>query len=311
MRALLPARLPTRLPALARLLALGLLLAVVTVVVPDSATPPDDVTVVAMPHARGLDGSDRTVWILAVGSDARPGQDMTRSRGDALQLVGLDTRTGAAASIGIPRDMWVPIPGHGSNRVNAALYFGGPRLLGRTVAAYVGIRPDYVMVTRFTYFEQMIRDIGGITVHNPRAFADEFLKPKGFPAGTIRLGGYDAMAFSRIRHSLPGGDYDRSANQQRVLRGIAARVRQRADQPGFLERGALSVLRHTHADASPAELFTLAQAVAQVQPSRITTCVLRGSFATIGGASVIRPDVAYARRLARAARRDATLPRHC
>ena len=39
-----------------------------------------------------------------MGSDARPGEDMTRTRGDALQLVGINTRTGAATAIGIPRD---------------------------------------------------------------------------------------------------------------------------------------------------------------------------------------------------------------
>ncbi|MCL8024798.1 LCP family protein [Nocardioides bruguierae] len=294
-----------------RLGLLAVVLALVAVLVPDSATPEDEVTVVALPHARGLDTSDRVVWILAVGSDARPGQDMTRSRGDALQMVGIDTRTGAAASIGIPRDSWVPIPGHGSNRVNAALYYGGPQLLGRTVGSFLGLQPDYVMVTRFTFFENMVRDIGGITVSNPRPFADEFLKPKGFKAGRIHLGGYDAHVFSRIRKSLPGGDFDRSANQQRVLRGIAAKVRQRAGQPGFLERGVLSVLRNTRANAAPAELFRLAQAVAQVRPGRISTCVLGGSFATINGASVIRPSYAQARRLANAARRDATLPRGC
>ena len=41
------------------------------------------------------------MWILAVGSDARPGQDMLRRRGDALQLIGINTRTGAATAIGV------------------------------------------------------------------------------------------------------------------------------------------------------------------------------------------------------------------
>ena len=55
------------------------------------------------------------------------------------------------------------------------------------------------------------------------------------------------MAFSRIRHDLPGGDFDRSANQQRVLRGIQGAIRAQADEPGFIERGVLTVLRaHGH-----------------------------------------------------------------
>ena len=101
----------------------------------------------------------------------------------------------------------------------------------------VGITPDYVMVTRFPFFEDMVDDIGGITVSNPRRFTDPNLKKEGFAQGRIRLGGYDAMAFSRIRNDLPGGDFDRSANQQRTLRGIHARIRSEADRPGFIERG--------------------------------------------------------------------------
>ena len=91
-----------------------------------------------------------------VGSDARLGEDMTRTRGDALQLVGVNTRTGAAAAIGVPRDSWVPISGVGSNRVNAALYYGGPQLLGETVGNLIGIQPEYVFVTRFPFFEEMV-----------------------------------------------------------------------------------------------------------------------------------------------------------
>ena len=205
------------------------------------------------------------IWILAVGSDARPGEDMTRSRGDAIQMVGINTRTGAASAIGVPRDSWVPIPGHGSNRVNAGLYFGGPQLMGQTVGNLVGVQPDYVMVTRFPFFENMIDDIGGIYVDNPRPFSDPYLKPKGFKAGPHQAQRYDAMAFSRIRKGLAGGDFDRSANQQRTLRGIHARIRARADEPGFIERGVMTVLRNTATNASPAGLFELAQAVAQVR----------------------------------------------
>ena len=97
------------------------------------------------------------------------------------------------------------IPGVGSNRVNAALYYGGPQLLGQTVGNLVGIQPDYVFVTRFPYFENMVNDIGGITVDNPRPFSDVYLKHEGFEAGMIHLNGYDAMAFSRIRKTLPRG----------------------------------------------------------------------------------------------------------
>ncbi len=292
-----------------RTAVLGLVLAVAAFVVPDSAVQPTDITLVRVRHAEGVDTPRDMVWILAVGSDARPGQDMRRSRGDALQLIGINTRTHAATAIGVPRDSWVPIAGHGSEKINAALYFGGPQLMGRAVGDLVGIQPDYVMVSRFPFFEDMVDDIGGIEVQNPRRFSDPYLYTTGFRAGRIHLNGYGAMAFSRVRKSLPGGDFDRSANQQRTLRGIHAKIRANADRPGFIERGVMTVLQHMATDLPPGELFRLAQAVAQVEPGKITTCVVPGGIGMVGAASVVFPDVGTARRYGDDARRDATIRR--
>jgi polyisoprenyl-teichoic acid--peptidoglycan teichoic acid transferase len=292
-----------------RVLSLGLVLAVAAVLVPDSAPHSEQVALVKVDRAQGIDVDPDVIWILAVGSDARPGEQMTRTRGDALQLIGMNTKTGAATTIGIPRDSWVPIPGYGSSRVNAAMVYGGPQLLGRTVGQLVGVQPDYVFVTRFPFFEDMVDDIGGITVRNPRPFSDSNLLPNGFKAGQVKLNGYGAMAFSRIRKTLPGGDFDRSANQQRVLRGIHAAIRDRAGNPGFVERGVVTVLQHLHTDLGPAELYRLAQAVAQVDPGKITTCVLPGGIGNVGGASVVIPNTATARRYGDLARKDATIER--
>jgi LCP family protein required for cell wall assembly len=267
------------------------------------------VTLVKIDHADGVDLDPDLVWILAVGSDARPGENMTRVRGDALQLVGMDTSTGAATTIGIPRDSYVPIPGLGSDRVNAALTYGGPQLLGETVGNLIGIEPDYVFVTRFPFFEDMVDEIGGIDVRNPRVFSDDNLMPNGFKAGRIHLNGYGAMAFARIRKTLPGGDFDRSANQQIVLRGIHAKIRARAAQPGFIEQGVLSVMKRMHTNVPPGELFRIAQAVAQVDPAKITGCVVQGGIGDVGGASVVLPYVDQARRYGDAARNDATIDR--
>jgi LCP family protein required for cell wall assembly len=290
-----------------RTAALAMVIGLVGVVVPDSAVRPAELSLVKLKGAEGVDVGDDVIWVLAIGSDARPGETMTRTRGDAIQMIGLNTRTGAASSIGIPRDSWVPIPGFGSNRVNASLTFGGPSLMGRTVGNLVGVQPDYVMVTRFPFFENMINDIGGIYVDNPRPFGDEYLKPKPFTKGHIKLNGYNAMAFARIRKSLAGGDFDRSANQQRVLRGIQARIATKADEPGFMERGVMTVMRNMDTNLGPAELFELAQVVAQVDPRKIRTCVVRGSYGNVGGASIIFPNVGQARRYGDAARSDATL----
>lgn len=287
--------------------ALAGILAVCALVVPDSAVKPTDFALVEVQRATAVDVSPDVVWIMAVGSDARPGEDMTRTRGDALQLIGMNTKTGAAAAIGIPRDSYVSIPGVGSDRINAALYYGGPQLMGETVAELTGIEPDYVFVTRFEKFKAMVTSIGGIDVDNPVAFSDTYLKPQGFETGKIHLNGYLALSFARIRKTLLRGDFDRSANQQRVLVGIHAKIRERAAQRGFIEMGVLSAIENMATDASPAELYRLARAAAAVQPSKITNCVVQGGIGDVGGASVVLPYLDQARELGDMARKDATL----
>jgi len=293
---------------------LGAVLAMTLLFLPNASPGIEQAALVEVPHATGVDLSDLgkgVVWILAVGSDARPGEDMTHARGDALQLIGIDAKTGAAADIGIPRDSWVDIPGHGMSKINASLYYGGPKLLGQMIGNLVGIQPSYVFVTRFQWFEDMVDSIGGITVNNPVAFNDSFLKPKGFKTGKIHLNGYDAMAFSRSRHDLIRGDFDRSANQQRVVKGIQEKVRERAGQPGFLAKGVLTVMKDLYTDLPPAELYQLARAVASVDPAKVTNCVVQGGIGTSSdGQSIVLADVGAAHRMADEARNDATIE-HC
>lgn len=286
---------------------LGLVLAVVTVTVPDSTVKAPDMLLVEVERATTVDLNPDVLWILAVGSDARPGEEMTRTRGDALQLVGINTKTGAATAIGIPRDSYVSIPGVGSDRVNAAMYYGGPQLLGETVGNLIGIQPEYVFVTGFRPFRELVQGIGGISVQNPREFSDEYLMDEGFPAGQVQLNGYEALAFSRIRKSLPAGDFDRSANQQRVLRGIYQRIRQEAGTRGFLERGVVSVLANMETNVSPAVLYRIAHAITTLRARKFTTCVLQGAIGNIGGASVVLPYTDQARRYGDEARDDATI----
>ena len=251
------------------------------------------------------------ISILVVGSDARPGEDMTRSRGDALQLVTINTRTHAASIIGVPRDSWVDIPGHGNDKINASLYFGGPQLLGQAVGNLIGVQPKYVFVTQFQKFQAAVNAIGGITIRNPYPFSDDPLKPTGFRAGRIHLTGYNAMAYSRIRHTLPSGDFDRSAHQEIVLKGIQAKVHANAVKPGFIERGVLDAMSHMYTNLPPTELFRLAQVMAQVDPGKVRSCVVQGGIGTSsGGASIVLPFVSEARDMGDQIRQDGTLS-HC
>jgi polyisoprenyl-teichoic acid--peptidoglycan teichoic acid transferase len=289
---------------------LALVLTLAALVMPDPSIRTGPVTLVKVDSAQGVDGPDDVVWILTLGSDAREGQPPLRSRADAIQMIGVNLRTGAGSIIGIPRDSWVPIPGHGSNRINAAFTYGGPQLMASTVEDLVGVQPDYVFTTTFVGFKAMIDSLGGVTVHSRLAFTDDNMEGE-IERGANRLNGWQSLFFGRARHFLPRGDFDRSANQQELLRAIVREIRAKQDEPGFMERGALSVMKHLYTDLSPTELYQLGQAATGIDPARLRGCVLNGSFGTVGGASIIFPDTAQARRLAAEAEDDGTFDGGC
>lgn len=296
--------------AVRRVVVLAVLLVVTALVVPPSSVRHSDATLVAVDTARAVDHPRSVVWVLCLGSDARPGQGLLTERADAIQLVGLNLDTGAGTMIGIPRDSYVEIPGHGRNKINASMTYGGPQLMADSVAGLVGVRPDYVFTTGFLGFRAMVRAIHGVTVDSKFAFSDP-IRPQGYVEGRNRLNPYQALIFGRVRHPLPRGDFDRSANQQELLRSILRKVRTHQSDAGYLEHGLLAAVTNMNTNVGPARLYRLAQAVTGIEPRRLRGCVIQGPTGYAGAASVVYPDVAQARRLGDDARADGTLDGGC
>jgi polyisoprenyl-teichoic acid--peptidoglycan teichoic acid transferase len=298
-------RFPTR-----RVVVLAVVLAIAALVMPPATERHTDASLVRVQTAQAVDHPRNVVWVLCLGSDARPGQRLTGTRADAIQLVGLNLKTGAGTMIGIPRDSYVDIRGHGRNKINASMFFGGPQLMADSVGRLVGVRPDYVFTTGFLGFRGMVRAIGGVTVHSKFSFSDP-IRPRGYHRGVNKLNPFQALIFGRVRHPLPRGDFDRSANQQELLRSILRKVRAHQQQPGFMERGVLASVKNMNTDLAPSELYRLAQAVTAIKPGKLKGCVVQGPTGNAGGASVVFASVAQARRIGNDARKDATLNHGC
>src|SRR4051794_14127841 len=107
--------------------------------------------------------------VLVLGSDARPkgtkepgastiGQ---ASRSDTILLMRIGG--GKNATLSIPRDTVVNIPGHGQDKINAAYAIGGPALAIRTVEQFLGIDVNHLVEVNFDNFPQLIDALGGIT----------------------------------------------------------------------------------------------------------------------------------------------------
>jgi LCP family protein required for cell wall assembly len=172
------------------------------------------------------------VHVLAVGSDARSGQVVDQCRGDALHVIGVDSKA-VGGMVGIPRDSWVPISGGGTSKINSALVYSGINGLVSTVAHTSGLSIDGYVLTGFKGFRGMVRNLGGI-LFVARSSLKSVDGVKILRPGTNRLTDTTALALARERHHLSNGDFGRSANQGLLIR--AGMLMAKKAGPGELSR---------------------------------------------------------------------------
>ena len=182
--------------------------------------------------------------MLVIGSDARPDQAVESQRADAIHIVAINPAEHQATIVGIPRDAFVDIPGQGQNKINAALFFGGPELVVETVEELTGLRMDYWAMTGFASFEAMVDDVDGLVVDVPFAMSDEASRAF-FEPGVQTLDGDNALAFARNRHDLPSGDFGRSEDQGLLMVSALAQLKKEFNQdPARLLAWVASFVRH-------------------------------------------------------------------
>jgi LCP family protein required for cell wall assembly len=221
--------------------------------------------------------------VLAIGSDARPQQRVDGQRADALHIVGVDAK-GVGGIVGIPRDSWMPLASGGTNKVNAALAFGGAKGTSRTVANYSGVQIDGYVMTGFKGFRAMVNDMGGI-----RFVASQVMRSSHgttlLKKGVNVLRGEPALNVARERKTLPNGDFGRSANQGRlILAGLTmAQKGGAAKLPKYLT----AMGPHIHTDLSAAQILNLSAAALVTNPAKVPSKVTPGGVGTRGGQSVV------------------------
>jgi len=128
--------------------------------------------------------------------------------------------------LSIPRDLKASIPGHGTNRINAAYVFGGPDLLVETVQQETGIPINHYVEIDFGGFGKVVDSLGGVTMDFPAAARDG-KSGLEVEAGTQTLNGEMAVAYARSRRyevyenggwtGTSGGDIARTQRQQEIL----------------------------------------------------------------------------------------------
>lgn len=157
-----------------------------------------------------------TLNYVLMGTDSRD-IETDRGRSDALMLVHVSGDRDAVYIISYPRDMWVPIPDHGTAKINAAYAYGGMALTVRTMEDLNQVPIDHVALTNFDGFRDMTTSLGGVTLENPHPSNSGGFD---FPTGQITVEGDQALAYVRERYQLPGGDFDRAERQRLVVQAI-------------------------------------------------------------------------------------------
>jgi LCP family protein required for cell wall assembly len=237
-------------------------------------------------HVPVLDGSE-PIFVLLIGSDARPGEEVAELRADSIHIVAVNPAKSKMTIVGFPRDSLVPIPGFGTTKINEAMVSGGPELMLQTVEDLTGITMDYWALTGFQGFDAMITQVGGLTMDVPFSVVDSEAEAN-IPAGRQQLTGEDALAFARARHSLPSGDFGRSENQGRlIIAALAQLKREFTKDPSRLLVWIGAGLRNAQSDVPLDELMSLAFTATTVNPKRVVNIVLPGSVGMSGTASIV------------------------
>lgn len=235
-------------------------------------------------YVPSIEGST-PIFVLVLGSDARPGTETEKGLADSIHILGISPADRKATLFGIPRDSYVPIASGGTNKINMAMSAGGVENQIATVENLTGITISYYALTRFEGISQAVNELGGVTIDAPIAFQGY---ANYFPEGVQTLKGPMSLEYSRTRKSLASGDFQRSIHQGVVIQGaLRTFAKAFADDSGALYAWLGAGLRHVQTSLSLDELTDLALLSTALKAKSVTNLVAIGGTASIGGTSVV------------------------
>jgi LCP family protein required for cell wall assembly len=179
--------------------------------------------IVWLPGAFAWEGD--AIHLLLIGEDA---SDAGNGRSDTMMLAQIVPATGQIRLVSFLRDTYLPIPGHGYDRLNAAYVYGGRELLCQTLTGVFGVRIDRTAKVDFAAMAGIVDRMGGVELEVSEAerkalnnILNNYCKERAIDpqplaeSGLVQMNGIQALSYSRVR-SLDS-DFVRVSRQQKVL----------------------------------------------------------------------------------------------
>ncbi|HEY1116603.1 MAG TPA: LCP family protein [Acidimicrobiales bacterium] len=258
----------------------------------DGAVVAENFLIVGIDSAAGLDPDDPV---------ASSRTDVAGLRSDTMMILRVDPASTRAALLSLPRDLWVPIPGHGNGRINEAIELGGPELLVDTIQGYLGIPVNHYAQVDFHGFGRLVEAIDGVEVYFRNPVRDQRSGLDVPEPGCVRLDARNALGFVRSRayqeyvdgrwRTDPTGDLGRIRRQQQfIIAALERSVERGLRNPVTLDELIDSTLDAVTIDDTldGGDLLALGREFRRFDPSSLDVYQLPVEDDSVGGAAVLR-----------------------
>jgi polyisoprenyl-teichoic acid--peptidoglycan teichoic acid transferase len=152
--------------------------------------------------------------VLLLGTDAR-GKEISRT--DTIMVAQFNSDNNEVKILSVMRDSYVDIPGHGSQKINAAYAIGGPELLRKTLKENFDMDIQYYSLVDFKGFSSIIDEVfpDGVEIDIEKEMV-KGINPPLHP-GMQKLDGDQLLSYVRFRKDSES-DFGRVRRQQEVLK---------------------------------------------------------------------------------------------
>ncbi len=216
---------------------------------------------------------------------------------DTIILAHLDVDRRTATLVSIPRDSWVPVPGHGHDKINAAYAYGGAKASARAVSALLGGVPiGATIALQPEGAAQIVDAMGGLNVNVDTAM--DYDDNNGelhihLRKGEQYLNGAQVAGYLRFRHDA-SSDYGRMKRQQQVLKLMLDQISQPQNW-AKLPRIMKFVRKDMQSTLSDQQLLALLEVYRDVPEDNVRAFTLPSKPGWAGDASVVFVDDRWAK----------------